>query len=298
METQRAETIEAPAARLSIILREGTSRLIRRGIDSAALDAAVLLGHALDLTREQLVFFPDRVLSLGQLRAFERLLGRRCAHEPTAYITGKREFWSLNFKVTPAVLIPRPESERVVELVLEEIGDLRRTLPLRILDVGTGSGALAVALASELSCARIMATDISSAALAVAAENAARNCVADRIEFMHSDLFERIPTGDSIDLIVSNPPYVRRAEIAVLDPGVSHWEPRAALDGGTDGLDFYRRIAAPGFDRLRPDGAVVVEISAGMGEAVRAIFKDSAGWAEIEIHHDYAGKERVVVARK
>lgn len=298
METQRAETIEAPAARLSIILREGTSRLIRRGIDSAALDAAVLLGHALDLTREQLVFFPDRVLSLGQLRAFERLLGRRCAHEPTAYITGKREFWSLNFKVTPAVLIPRPESERVVELVLEEIGDLRRTLPLRILDVGTGSGALAVALASELSCARIMATDISSAALAVAAENAARNCVADRIEFMHSDLFERIPTGDSIDLIVSNPPYVRRAEIAVLDPGVSHWEPRAALDGGTDGLDFYRRIAAPGFDRLRPDGAVVVEIGAGMGEAVRAIFRDSAGWAEVEIHHDYAGKERVVVARK
>ena len=118
MEAQRAETIEAPAARLSIILREGTSRLIRRGIDSAALDAAVLLGHALDLTREQLVLSADRLLGPGQLRAFERLLGRRCAHEPTAYITGKREFWSLNFKVTPAVLIPRPESERVVELCL------------------------------------------------------------------------------------------------------------------------------------------------------------------------------------
>jgi release factor glutamine methyltransferase len=298
METQPAEKIEAPAARLSVVLRESARRLLESGIDSAALDAAVLLGHTLEFTREQLVLAADRIISPAQLRAYGCLVARRCAHEPTAYITGRREFWSLDIFVTPAVLIPRPETERVVEIVLELTGESRATGPLRILDIGTGSGAIAVALASELPRAKIFATDISGAALAVAAENAARNRVAEKIEFVRSDLFDRIPTDEPIDLIVSNPPYVCRGEIAALDPGVSRWEPRTALDGGTDGLDFYRRMAAQVFDRLRSNGAVVVEIGAGMAEAVRAIFKDGAGCAEVEIHKDYAGKERVVVAHK
>lgn len=298
MESQLAATIEAPAARFSMVLREGARRLLEGGIDNAALEAVVLLGHALELSRAQLLLAGDKVLSSAQLRAYDHLLTRRCAHEPTAYITGKREFWSLDFKVNPAVLIPRPETERVVEIVIELAGESRARRPLRIVDLGTGSGAIAIALATELPRSKIFAIDISAAALAVAVENAASNSVDGKIEFVRSDLFERLSEDEPFDLIISNPPYVRGADIAALHPEVSRWEPCSALDGGADGLDFYRRIAAQGFDRLRPNGAVVVEIGAGMGESVATIFKGNASCAEVEVYKDYAGKERVVVAHK
>lgn len=297
MKSQPAATIEAPAVRISMVLREGARRLLDRGIDHAALEAVVLLGHGLKLTREQLVLAGDKVLGPAQLRGYQYLLARRCAHEPTAYITGMREFWSLDFKVNPAVLIPRPETERLVEIVLDLVGS-RTRCPLRIVDIGTGSGAIAVALATELPGSKIIATDISAAALAVAVENAASHSVDGKIEFVHSDLFDRLSEDELFDLIISNPPYVRGAEIAALDPEVSRWEPCGALDGGADGLDFYRRIAAQGFDRLRSNGAVVVEIGAGMGEAVTTIFKGNPGCAQVEVYKDYAGKERVVVAHK
>ncbi|MGE5219633.1 MAG: peptide chain release factor N(5)-glutamine methyltransferase [Chloroflexota bacterium] len=298
MESQSTETIELRATRLSAVLRLGARLLIGGGFDRAILDAELLLGHALGLSREQLVLGAGRELSPSRVRAYERLLTRRCAHEPVAYITGRREFWSLDFHVTPAVLIPRPETERLVEIVLQLAGALRTNQPLRIVDIGTGSGAIAVALASELADAHIFATDISAAALTIAADNAAENRVADNIEFVRSDLFAGLPTDRPFDLLVSNPPYIPRAEIDALEPEVSRWEPRGALDGGWDGLDFYRRIAARAFNYLRSGGAVAVEIGAGMGRAVAALFKESAGCAEIELYQDYAGIDRVIVARK
>jgi release factor glutamine methyltransferase len=298
MESQPTETIEAPAMRLSEVLREGARRLLAGGIDRAALDAELLLGHALELSREQLVLAAGKVVSSSQLSAYERLLARRCAHEPLAYIIGRREFWSLDFHVTPVVLIPRPETERLVEIVLQLTRELLSSQRLRIVDIGTGSGAVAVALASELAGADIFATDISAAALAVAAENAASNHVAGKIEFVHGDLLDGLPADRPFDLIVSNPPYIRRAEIDALEAEVSRWEPRGALDGGLDGLDFYRRIATEAFDYLQPNGAVAVEIGAGEGEAVAVLFKGNAGCAEVEIYNDYAGIDRVVVARK
>jgi len=298
MESQPTETIEAPAMRLSEVLREGARRLLAGGIDRAALDAELLLGHALELSREQLVLAAGKVVRSSQLSAYERLLARRCAHEPLAYITGRREFWSLDFHVTPAVLIPRPETERLVEIVLQLVGELPSRQRLRIVDIGTGSGAIAVALASELAGAEIFVTDISAAALAVAAENAARNSLTGKIEFVHGDLLDGLRADRPFDLIVSNPPYIRRAEIDALEPEVSRWEPRGALDGGLDGLDYFRRIAKEAFDYLRPNGAVAVEIGAGMGEAVAVLLKDNAGCAEVEIYNDYAGTDRVVVARK
>jgi len=298
MESQPTETIEAPAMRLSAVLRAGARRLLAGGIDRAALDAELLLGHALELSREQLMLAAGRVLGSSQVRAYERLLARRCAREPLAYITGRREFWSLDFHVTPAVLIPRPETERLVEIVLQLAGELQSGQRLRIVDIGTGSGAIAVALASELAGAQMFATDSSAAALAIAAENAARNRVADKIKFVHGDLLDGLPADRPFGLIVSNPPYIRRAEIDALEPEVNRWEPRGALDGGLDGLDYYRRIATEAFDYLRPNGAVAVEIGAGMGKAVEALFKDDAGCVEVEIYNDYAGIDRVVVARK
>jgi release factor glutamine methyltransferase len=168
----------------------------------------------------------------------------------------------------------------------------------RIIDLGTGSGAIVVALASELTSAEIVATDVSAEALAIAESNAVRNDVAEKIRFVQGDLFDAIQPEKPADLVVSNPPYIRRSAIDTLVPEVSCWEPRGALDGGFDGLDYYRRIAAQAFRYLAPHGALAVEIGAGMGQAVAALFQDAAECASVNIYNDYTGTERVVVARK
>jgi release factor glutamine methyltransferase len=252
----------------------------------------------LGATREQIVLAAGVPLSDSELGAYEALVARRLAREPTAYITGMREFWSLDFHVVPAVLIPRPETEFLVEIALRLALELGSGQPLRIVDIGTGSGAIAVALASELAAVEIFAIDLSAAALAVAKGNASRNHVGGKIKFVQGDLLAALRMNPQVDLIVSNPPYIRSADIDALDPEVRCWEPRSALDGGWDGLDYYRRIAGGAFRYLRPNGAVIVEIGAGMGEAVAVLFKDIDGSVEVKIHQDYAGNERVVAARK
>jgi release factor glutamine methyltransferase len=298
MENQTTEAIETPARRVSAILRQAARRLVSSGIESGALDAEVLLGHVLDVRREQLIIAANGSLRETELRAYERLLSRRLEREPTAYITGKREFWSLDFHVTRDVLIPRTETELLVEIALGLATELSSSGPLHILDIGTGSGAIAIALATELASVKIVATDLSAAALAVAQGNAARNRVAGKIKFMQGDLFETLAISEQFDLIISNPPYIRSIEIDELEPEVRDWEPRGALDGGLDGLNYYRRIAARAFHYLAPAGVLAVEIGTGMGEAVAALFKNSAGSAEVNIRRDYAAKERVVVARR
>lgn len=296
MENQTTAASEAPVRRVSALLRSATRRLISRGIKSGALDAEILLGHVLGAAREQLVIAANAPLDDADAWAYENLLLRRLEREPTAYITGKREFWSLDFHVTPDVLIPRPETELLVEIVLT----LAKQSPPapRIVDLGTGSGAVAVALASELTSAEIIATDVSAEALAVAARNAVRNDLAGRIRFVQGDLFAALEPEQRVDLIVSNPPYIRRSDIDTLEPEVSRWEPRGALDGGWDGLDYYRRIAAQAFRYLAPNGALAVEIGAGMGQAVAALFQDAAECAGVNVYNDYCCIERVVVARQ
>ena len=289
---------EAAAPRLRDQLMLGVKRLAAAGVDSPRLDAELLLAHCLAMTREQLVGAGDLPLTLAAARGFEILLGRRLQREPLAYITGKQEFWSLDFLVTPDILIPRPETERLVEVALLCAERFSATKPLRIADLCTGSGALAVSLATELPTAQFYATDISAAVLQIGRANAELHHVAERIEFFAGDLFDvQGLRRSSFDLIVSNPPYVRRADIVTLAREVSQWEPRAALDGGVDGCDFYRRIAAAAPDYLAEQGALALEIGADMASDVCAICAETGRYREIQIFQDYAGRDRVVLAR-
>ena len=276
---------------------QGVRRLLGAGIDSARLDAELLLGCALGMSREELMVAATKKVSVAESDRYEDLLRRRLNREPLAYITGQQEFWSLGFLVSGDVLVPRPETETLVERALKHLAAINNHEAPRILELGTGSGAIAVALASELPEAEIVATEIAPAALEIARRNASRNGVA--IRFLQGDLFTALDQEleKDVDLIVSNPPYIPRGEIAQLEAEVSRWEPRAALDGGVDGLDFYRRIAeeAPGY--LRQGGAIAVEIGATMGSAALALFRNNPAYLDAQVYKDYSGRDRVVIAR-
>jgi len=278
---------------------QGVRRLLGAGIDSARLDAELLLGCALGMSREELMIAATRKVSVAESDRYEDLLRRRLNREPLAYITGQQEFWSLGFLVSCDVLVPRPETETLVERALKHLAAINNREAPRILELGTGSGAIAVALASELPQAEIVATEIAPAALQIARRNASRNGVSNAIRFLQGDLFTALDQEleKDFDLILSNPPYIPRGEIAHLEAEVSRWEPRAALDGGVDGLDFYRRIIeeAPGY--LRQGGAVAVEIGAAIGSLVLALFRNNPAYRDTQVHQDYSDRDRVVIAR-
>jgi release factor glutamine methyltransferase len=276
-------------------LLDGTQLIRAAGIDSARLDVEVLMCHALGFGKSQLYLSLDEQLDDAVKDQFDIFLMRRLRREPVAYIIRCQEFWSLDFRVTPDVLIPRPETERLVEIALNCAGAFDGGLPLRILDIGTGSGAIAVSLAKELPQAQLWATDVSSAALEVARHNAACHRVAERIQFAGSDLFDSVRES-GFHLIVSNPPYVRRGEIANLTPEVSRWEPRSALDGGADGLDYYRGIIREANRHLLPGGALIMEIGADLGRPVAQLLSDAGNYTAPKIYQDYACRDRVVVA--
>ncbi len=265
------------------------------GIEAPQPDARALLGHALRLSRVQLVAQADRVLEAREVDAASALAARRLKREPVARILGRKEFWSLTLAVTPDVLVPRPETETVVEAALDALGrDGMKLEGLRILDIGTGSGALLLALLSELPKAVGLGTDISAAALAVARENAERNGLNDRCTFVACNIAEGVE--DRFDLIVSNPPYVSRGEIATLAPEVRDFDPRLALDGGNDGLDGYRAIARHARRLLAPGGRLIVELGAGQEQAVRALFT-TAGLQVGASRADLAGIPRALPAK-
>ena len=278
---------------------QGVRRLLGAGIDSARLDAELLLGCALGVSREELILAAAKNLSVAESYRYEDLLVRRLNREPLAYITGRQEFWSLDFLVSGDVLVPRPETEMLVESALSHLAEATNSELPRILELGTGSGAIAVALATELPQAQIVATEISPAALAIARRNASRNGVFDAIRFLEGDLFSALAEDleNYFDLIISNPPYIPRDQVSKLDAEVSRWEPRAALDGGVDGLDFYRRIAEQAPAYLRQYGAVAVEIGAAMGAVVSALFRNRAAYGNTQVHQDYSGRDRVMLAR-
>jgi release factor glutamine methyltransferase len=271
------------------MLDEARLILADAGIDTARLEAEVLLAHACGVSRAALMAGLN--VDVHPADEFRRMIARRAAREPVAYIIGRKEFFSLDFEVTPAVLIPRPETETLVEAALKF---LATRLEPRVLDIGTGSGAIAIAIAANAFEARIKATDISKEALEVALRNAIRHRCDDRIDLIAADLF---PADDSrFDLIVSNPPYVAGADLETLQPEIRLHEPRQALVDGGDGLGFYRRIAAESRPRLNPDGAVMVEIGAGQVSEVEALFR-RAGFSNIDAIRDLAGIERVVIAK-
>lgn len=263
------------------------------GIESPESDARILVGHALAVGRTAMVSSPDRILSRQEVEAINTLAARRLRHEPVARIVGRKEFWSLPLRISPATLVPRPETETVVEAVLAAVGE--RTLPLRIADLGTGSGAILLALLSELPQATGIGTDIDPAALATAAENAHELALQDRAAFMLSDFASALT--ETFDVVVSNPPYIAAHELPALPQEVRDYDPPRALDGGPDGLSCYRRIAAAALQLLKAGGIIALEIGAGQEKAVTAIFEACGFAAAAPPRPDLAGIPRALVFR-
>lgn len=271
-----------------------TKRFAEAGIDAARLEAQVLLAHALGCTRVQLYTGFDRPLDEDELARARGLIKRRLAGEPVAYLVGTQEFWSLSFAVDERVLVPRHDTETVIQVVLDQVGE--RPAPWRVLDVCTGSGVLAVTLARELAAARVVATELSPAAAEVARANAARLGVADRVEVRDGDLLAPV-AGEVFDVVVANPPYIATAVIATLDREVQR-EPRQALDGGVDGLDLLRRLVAAAPDHVAPGGLLVLEHGHDQGEAVRALCDATGGFAPAATVRDLGKQPRVTWARR
>ena len=276
------------------LLEWTTRRFAGAGIDSPRLAAQILLAHALGIDRVQLYVQHDKPLGPDELGRYRELVRRRLAGEPVAYLTGGQEFWSLPLAVDPRVLVPRRDTETLVELILDEVD---RAAALRIADLGTGSGAIALALARELPQARLVATDRSADALAVAQGNAARLGLADRVELREGDLYAALAAGERFDVVASNPPYVASGDIDRLAPEVRH-EPRAALDGGPDGLDHLRRLVAGAAAHLvSPGGLLALEHGFDQGPAVRAEVDATAAFQPAATRADLAGQPRVTWAR-
>ena len=280
---------------LSGLIATAARQLAAAGVESAELDARLLYEHLTGLNRVHLVLHGQEAVDDAVIASYQRLIERRCQREPLHYLTGVREFWSMPFVVTPVVLIPRPETELLIEqvlLVCRDSGPVTTAL-----DLCTGSGAIAVVLARELGC-QVTAVDCSGTALAVAAENVARLGVAGLVELRQGDLFAPLAADECFDLIVSNPPYIVEEEIDRLAPEVRA-EPRVALSGGDDGLRLIARIAVGAANRLRPGGWLCMEIGADQGRSAPALFAPFQDqWAEIRVVDDWAGRSRILQARR
>jgi release factor glutamine methyltransferase len=274
-------------------LASAISRLTARDVPSPRLNAELLLMFTLECDRAYLHAHPERKLSADDQRRYDQALTERERGVPTQYITGHQEFWGMDFIVTPAVLIPRPETEHVIETVLQSVG--RAPSPadsLRIVDVGAGSGCIALALAKELPRAEIHATEISPAALEIARANAARHQLEGRIQFHQADLLQGIERG-GFDFVVSNPPYVGESEEDQVQLEVRKYEPHDAVFAGTTGLEVIERLIPQALEALKPRGRLVMEISGTIAERVRELV---AGWNEVGITNDLQGIPRVVSA--
>ena len=269
----------------------------RNNVAEPRASAEVLLAHLLSQDRLFLYLNYDRPMEAEELAAFRTLVKRRLSGEPNQYITGIQEFWSLPFRVNPDVLIPRPETEVLLETVLDFLRSSHHAV--RVLDLGTGSGAIAVSLARELSLISIVATDSSMASLKVAHDNALLNQIDSKIHFVCADMFSAFSSASAkFTVVATNPPYLSHAEFSRLPPEIRDYEPRQALDGGPDGLAAIRRIIKEAPALLSPAGALIMEIGADQAESVSALVKDSQHYKSYQIIRDLSGLHRVLLAVK
>ena len=281
------------SATIKVALTEGAASLKKAGIDDPRNQANLLLMHLLDRDRVFLLAHPEDDLSAKQFEQYRALVTRRAGGYPLQYLTGRQEFFQLDFEVTPDVLIPRPETELIVEVGIEILKD--KPAPC-FADLGTGSGAIALSLLQELPRARAIAVDVSAGALAVAKRNAERHRLSDRLQLVESDLFSALDPPGAFDLIVSNPPYVPADHLSGLQREVRH-EPPGALDGGPDGLAVIRRLLKEAPDFLPAKGYLVFEIGFDQHEAVKRLI-DHGAWELIELRKDLQGIPRTVILQK
>jgi release factor glutamine methyltransferase len=282
--------------RLDGAMAQAITHLANEGVESPRLDAELLLAYVLGVNRAAILARPEQRLTPKQLTRYRDLVARRAGREPLAYIVGHREFFGLDLTVDHRVLIPRPETELLVEHALAIANRMaaQSAAPPRIADVGAGSGAITVALAVHLPQATIYALDHSADALAVVAENARRHQVAGRVHCLHSDLLSALP--GPVDLIAANLPYVTTGEWRELAPEIRNHEPRSALDGGHDGMALIGRLLATAGPCLRSTGAILLEIGAGQGAAATALARECLPQARVQLYQDYAGLDRLIVA--
>jgi release factor glutamine methyltransferase len=283
------------------LLQWATNTLADHQIENPRLNAELLLAHSLNLSREGLYLHLHRELKEGEKGPLEKLIQRRISGEPLQYILGRQEFWSINFKVDPRVLIPRPETELLVEQSLRILSERTFEQNPSVLEIGTGSGAIAIALAKEVTHIFLVATDISREALVLARENAKSAGVQERIQFVSADLLSpfQISKGTKVfDLILSNPPYIVRSEIGSLAKEVRDYEPVIALDGGKDGLEFYRGLISQAPSSLREGGWLLLEVGQGQAQRVAEQILESESFLRPQILPDLAGIERVVKAQR
>jgi release factor glutamine methyltransferase len=277
-----AKTIQTAAATLAAV-----------GVESARVEAEWLMAHVLGCRRPELGLRRNEMLAQPQVDQWHLLIARRAERIPLQHLLGTADFCGLEMTVNENVLVPRPETELLAEAAWQFAGSVERPT---VLDFGTGSGCLAIAIATNCPGAKVHALDISPAALAMARANAARHQVSERIIFHEGDGFAALSDGVGFDLIVSNPPYIPSAEIENLQPEVRDHDPRAALDGGADGLDFYRAIAAPAREVLRPAGRLMLEVGDGQAEVVPALLA-GVGWGECDLLADLNNVLRIVIAK-
>ena len=275
-------------------IQKSTEFLAKKGVESPRLQIELLLAHLLKMPRMKLYLNFERVLTPAETDALRELVKRRGRREPLQHITGSISFCGLEIAVNRHALVPRPETELLAEAGWQLLSTLNLQ-PSTVLDFGTGTGCIAIALAVKCPQAIIMATDISAEALALAKENAVRHNVAGQIRFLQGDGFTTFPTDASFDLIVSNPPYIPSAEIATLHPEVRDFDPCAALDGGVDGLDFYRRLAVEAKSFLKPNGKIMLEFGDGQDRTIRNIF-EAEKWIVEAVKEDYSHRARILIA--
>ena len=293
---------------VSEILDKVTRHLKRRGIPEPRIDAEFLLAHVLKIERLEIYLNLDRQLTEDELSAYEKLIEIRVGREPVAFIVGYKEFMGLKFFLNKDVLIPRPETEILVEKVIEKVRNIRKSRScgyrrdnsLIIVDLCTGSGNIAISLAKNIATCRIYATDISKAAIQVARKNAKFHNVGGKVEFLLGDLFsplEKLNSNLAVDFVVSNPPYVKSRELVLLQPEIKK-EPLSALEGGNEGLNFYHRIVPEALKYLADGGYLIMEIGDRQGKAVMKLIKKEKRFSRPQLVKDYAGLDRVIVAQK
>ncbi len=276
-------------------IQKSAEFLGKKNVESPRLQVELLLAHLLKMPRMKLYLNFERALSPAEIDSLRELVKRRGQREPLQHIVGSTSFCGFEIAVNRHALIPRPETELLAELGWNFLVTRHSSL-VTALDFGTGSGCIAIALAAKCPNAKFFATDISADALALAKENAAKNKASERIEFLQGDGFAALETGARFDLIISNPPYIASSEIETLQPEVRDFDPRAALDGGADGLDFYRRLATEAKTFLKPGGKIMLEFGDGQADEMKAIFENEK-WIVEAVQEDYSQRARILIAK-